>query len=294
MAEAVRLEFDRCPSSLPAYGRAFLGRRPARLAEGRSIPRIEASLSDVRVDPDQLSEYAEVCGFPHAESLPATFPHILAMPLHIRILTHGNFPLRPLGLIHIRNSITQYRDIAAREALAIECWVDGHRDTEKGNEFDMMTRVRVGEEVVWEEASTFLSRGPRRRKGARGSENLAACPREVCRVTSWAVDPDIGRRYAAVSGDYNPIHLFRASAKLFGFPNAIAHGMWSLARCVAEMGECVPNYPRRVDCEFKGPILLPAWVILEHCTACGSREFELCDSRTERLHIVGRVVPLEE
>lgn len=264
------------------------------LAEGQSIPRIEASLCDVRIDSELLSEYAEVCGFPKGGSVPPTFPHILAMPLHIRILTHGNFPVRPLGLIHIRNKITQYREISERETLAIECWVEGHRNTEKGNEFDMMTRVKAGEELLWEEASTFLARGPRRRKGGRGSENLANGPREVCRVTSWAVDPDIGRRYAAVSGDYNPIHLFRASAKLFGFPTAIAHGMWSLARCTAEMSQCLPNFPHRIECEFKGPILLPAWVILEHCASCGDREFELCDSKTERLHIVGRVIPLEE
>jgi acyl dehydratase len=51
---------------------------------------------------------------------------------------------------------------------------------------------------------------------------------------------DIGRRYGLVSGDMNPIHLSAPSAKLFGFRQAIAHGLWTKARALAAM---LPRQP---------------------------------------------------
>ena len=39
----------------------------------------------------------------------------------------------------------------------------------------------------------------------------------------WRLSGDLGRRYAAVSGDHNPIHLYPLTAKALGFPRQIAH-----------------------------------------------------------------------
>ena len=49
------------------------------------------------------------------------------------------------------------------------------------------------------------------------------------------------------------------SARLFGFPSAIAHGMWTKARCLAALG---PRLPAGFTAEaaFRKPILLPATV----------------------------------
>ena len=38
-----------------------------------------------------------------------------------------------------------------------------------------------------------------------------------------------------MSGDHNPIHLHPLTAKALGYPRQLAHGMWSLARCVAAL-----------------------------------------------------------
>ena len=57
----------------------------------------------------------------------------------------------------------------------------------------------------------------------------------------WRLPADLGRRYAAVSGDHNPIHLYPLTAKAFGFPRQIAHGMWTKARCVAAMENRLPD-----------------------------------------------------
>ncbi|QYX78182.1 MaoC family dehydratase [Streptomyces akebiae] len=76
-------------------------------------------------------------------------------------------------------------------------------------------------------------------------------------VVEWRLGGDVGRRYGAVSGDRNPIHLHPLGARLFGFPRAIAHGMWTVARCLAEHGTPPATLVRA---EFRAPVPLPGAV----------------------------------
>ena len=73
----------------------------------------------------------------------------------------------------------------------------------------------------------------------------------------WTLKDNLGRQYAAVSGDHNPIHLHSWSAKPFGFPRAIAHGMWTKAHCLASLR--LPD-AFETSVRFKQPILLPSRV----------------------------------
>ena len=75
----------------------------------------------------------------------------------------------------------------------------------------------------------------------------------------WVLPGGTGRAYAALSGDRNPIHLSALSAKAFGFPRAIAHGMYTAARALAEVGpRRGPTYRWQVG--FAKPVLLPTTV----------------------------------
>ena len=95
---------------------------------------------------------------------------------------------------------------------------------------------------------------------------------------------DICRRYGAVTGDRNPIHLHAWSAKLFGMPRPIAHGMWVKARCLAELGSALPD-AFTVEVRFKLPLFLPAQV------AFGVRDvgggFEVRDASSGKPHLSG-------
>ncbi|MEU6349804.1 MaoC/PaaZ C-terminal domain-containing protein [Streptomyces sp. NPDC047072] len=102
-------------------------------------------------------------------------------------------------------------------------------------------------------------------------------------MAEWRLAGDIGRRYAAASGDRNPIHLYPLTARLFGFPRAIAHGMWTVARCLAAHG--TPE-AALVRAEFKAPVLLPGTVTY----AADAERFELCGG--DRVHVTGGVYPL--
>jgi len=104
---------------------------------------------------------------------------------------------------------------------------------------------------------------------------------------AWRLGSDVGRRYAAVSGDHNPIHLYRLTARALGFPRQIAHGMWSLARCVAALENRLPDAVT-VDAAFKKPILLPGTVAFGQDPVESGISFALTSPRNGAPHVVGR------
>jgi acyl dehydratase len=221
------------------------------------VPQTTLVLPDVRVERDRLSAYDKVCGFPLRDQLPSTYPHMLAFPLHLRLMTDPAFPFPALGLVHIENAITQHRPIRADEPLSLKVWATALAPHPRGTRFTLRSEARVEEELVWEEASTILRRGRSTGEDGGGSRPPA---REVLPATAtWRLPGDLGRRYGSVSGDLNPIHMHSLSARLFGFPTAIVHGMWTKARCLAALD---PHLPDRftVEVTFRKPILLPATV----------------------------------
>jgi acyl dehydratase len=77
----------------------------------------------------------------------------------------------------------------------------------------------------------------------------------------WRLPGDLGRRYAAVSGDVNPIHLHPLTARAMGFPRAIAHGMWTSAHALAALGPATAQSSSS-HVWFRKPVLLPSTVAL--------------------------------
>jgi hypothetical protein len=285
MTVETRLEFDKLPGVAPAYLRT-LTNVGGGLEEGATIPDIEAEVAAVVVDRRKLAAYREVCGFAQRDSLPVTYPHILAFPLHMTVLTHRSFPLKLLGLVHIRNAITQHRAIGLDERLSLNVYVSGHREVPNGLEFDLATRFCDGSgNTVWESNSTMLSRGPG--GGKRGKKRDDEETFELDGYATWDAPIDIGRRYARAAGDFNPIHLSALSAKLFGFPRAIAHGMWSKARTAAQIEDQLEQEAYRLQVAFKKPVLLPSSVMLKYHPDDRGIGFVLMDPNGEIVHMQG-------
>ena len=105
---------------------------------------------------------------------------------------------------------------------------------------------------------------------------------------TWELPPALGRRYAAVSGDRNPIHLSALGAKAFGFPRAIVHGMWTMARCVAALDHRLPD-SFTVQASFRAPILLPATVAFGHTDTDEGIRFSVSGPHGQRNHLEGLV-----
>ena len=264
------LELTSPPALARELLRAAVARRPSRPAE---VPRLDVRLLHFAPDPVQLVRYREVCGFPADGYLPLPFPQVLAAPLHLALLNHPDFPYRLLGMIHVRNRIHQHHRLEERTPLCVHTWVEGQREVRQGRELDLHTHVEVDGTLVWSAFTTMLRRLPgadaRPREPTPASAS-APTEEEVrfasSRPTSWAVPEDTGRRYARASGDYNPIHLYALTARLFGFPRAIAHGMWTVGRCVAEMGEAAEAPALTLTSDFRRPLLLPSRVVFQTAT----------------------------
>lgn len=247
-------------------------------------------LPGLRVDVDRLAAYERVCGFPTGEdSLPLTYPHVLGFPLAMRIMSGRGFPLPLLGLVHTSIDITRHTALAASGTYELTVFVDRLAPHRRGTEAVVVTELRDGGALVWESTSTYLSRHrtePAPGDPEPGSAPAAPDPRPLPVLDEWRLAADVGRRYGAASGDRNPIHLHPLTARLFGFPRAIAHGMWTVARCLAAHG--TPQAVR-IHAEFRAPVLLPGTVAF---AADGAR-FELRGTGgAARVHVSGRVDPL--
>jgi hypothetical protein len=288
------LEFQALPAVAPGYLKALLSSGNG-LEEGETIPRIEARIRSVVPDPERVEGYRRVCGFPESYNLPLSYPHVLAFPLQLQVMTHKVFPLKLLGLVHVRNSISQYKAIAADKAVDLYVFVEEHREVKKGLEFDLVTRVYDGTgELLWESTSTMLSKADDKEADKKDKEESTQQPQvEFGRYASFRVPAGIGRLYARQSGDINPIHLSALSARLFGFPKAIAHGMWLLARTAAELYEELPTERMRYDAAFKLPVLLPSWVLLKYHPANSGLDLALLSEDGEKPHVLGQMAALQ-
>lgn len=269
------------PRALGSSMRPLARRLPGVSSPPSELPDEELVLRDARADQDRLAEYCRVCTFQIREVLPATYPHLLAFPLSMRLMTAGSFPFPVMGLVHVENRIRQRRPIGVDERLEVHVRTAGLRPHAKGRQFDVVAQVRVDGDVTWESTSTYLRRG--------GGDGGAPKERRESEQpptpdTQLAVPADIGRRYAAVSGDRNPIHLHPLSARLFGSPKPIAHGMWLKARCLALLEARLPD-AYEVEVSFKVPVPVPGKVTF----ASDDGAFALHDAKNEKPHLRGRV-----
>jgi acyl dehydratase len=270
-------------SAATTYPKALLRLIPF-VGGGDALPADELRREGVEVDRANLTAYQRVCGFPVSDRLPATYPHMVAFPMSMDLMTRLSFPFGVIGLVHVANEVRVLRPLAADERLDVTVRTADLRDHERGRQFDVVADATVGGEPVWRSRSTYLHREGGGSPGAKGDRDAPPAPSAV-----WSVPGDIGRRYAGVSGDANPIHLHPLTARLFGFPRAIAHGMWVKARCLAAVDAHLPD-AYTVDVRFKLPMLIPAKAAFStSAREDGSRIFAVHDARSGKPHVSGTV-----
>jgi hypothetical protein len=280
------------PGSPGLYARAAAplvpgaSRLPFVGGRGSQVPELELRLSDVEIDQRHLAAYARVCEFRLADTLPATYLHVLAFPLHMALMTDSSFPFPAVGLVHLENRIVVRRPVRVTERPSLRVRPTPIESHPRGRTFSIVTEARVDDELVWEEESTMLRRGGG--EGGDGKGSRPAEPEPLPTSATWRLDGGLGRRYAAASGDRNPIHMHDLSAKLLGFPRAIAHGMWTKARCLAALEGRLPD-AYAVEVRFRKPILLPAEVAFASAGEGDATRFSVRDVAKGTPHLDGTV-----
>jgi hypothetical protein len=279
---------------LKLYGKALAGatvlpvaRKLPGVSTPRELPARSVMREGVEVDREHLAAYDRVCGFRLRDQLPPTYPHIVAFPLAMELMTDTSFPFPVLGLVHIANRIEVARPMTAAEPFSVRVWAGDLAEHERGTQFEIHAEATVSDAVAWRGSSTYLHREKSSNKEKKSVSSDGAASLSGGHAV-WEVPGDIGRRYAAVSGDRNPIHLHPLSAKVFGMKAPIAHGMWTKARCLAALeGELHETYS--VDVRFKLPIFLPSKVSFDAAPRDGGWEFSVAAAKDGKPHLSGEV-----
>lgn len=254
MADPRTLTLDSSPNLAVLFARAVA----TSLGRGGPLEDVQVRRPNARVHLTQLAAYNKACGFVLRDVLPATYLHVLVFPLQVALMVDRRFPLALAGLVHVRNRIVQHRPVDAAELLNLRSSARALRPNEKGAQVELVGEVRVGNELVWEGFSTYLSRGASVPGEIAPEETVTAdlgsgAPAQAV----WDVAGDMGRRYAAVSGDVNPMHLSSLAAKAFGYPRALVHGMWTKAHALAAIEARIPE-TYAVDVALSQLLLLPS------------------------------------
>jgi hypothetical protein len=288
MSQSKRLRLNETPNTLNLYRRALFAKGLKGIPK---LPTTSITLANVKPDAKKVDRYRDVCGFKQDHNkLPLSFPHLLAFPLHLELMLLKNFPFAVMGMVHIRNEITQHRAINVLETMDVSCHFSDIRKTDKGYDVDIKTIIHITGELVWESISTNLVRKKTDITAIAKTPNNNSD--ELPYKEFWPLSTDLGRRYALVSGDSNPIHLFSLSAKLFGFKGHIAHGMWSKARVIAALHNKLNSDACKITVDFKLPIFLPTTIQMNYGIEGKDINFDVRDQEGQKPHMKGRISAL--
>jgi hypothetical protein len=279
------MTFSAPPAYGPMYRKILFGRRRPGLKPGGQLPELAAECASLEISAGNLAAFRQVCGIT-GEGVPVLYPHVMTGSLHFAIMTHDDFPISMMGAVHLRNHILQHRPLRVSEPYGVVCSLDAHRVAKAGIELDVSTVISSGGARVWESISTYFVRG---KYGEAGEPSTRAqlgggVPDEE--AAAWHIPPGTGRRYAKVCGDYNPIHLFPITAKLFGFKRDVVHGMWAAAVCFARLNAS-PDTAVQCDLLFKGPTFTHSDVRLLRAKGGDGVRFDLYCGKNPKPTIAG-------
>jgi len=277
------MSFTAAPDLKRVFARALAGSR-----RGGALPDVVAERRGVVVAPDAVVDYAHTCGFTVGTHPPVTWPHLLGFPLQAAVMARRDFPTPLVGLVHIANTITWARPLHYGERLDVRVHAADLRPHRRGRAVDLVTEVTAADELVWRGVSTYLARGAGDESAVQPAEPDVSALRDAPGAAQWRVDEGAGRRYAAVSGDVNPIHLHAVTAKVLGFDRAIAHGMFTYARALAAFGARLP-VAGTSTVWFRKPVPLPSTVRLAVDVAAG--QAVLYPARGNGVHLITTVTP---
>lgn len=298
--------------NVPKLGPLYAG---AALEAVKSRVTSNGSLRSLAVEPvvahhpgiseTQLEQYrrlfaGEAFDGSHRSSLPSVLVHIAAFPVQMGLMSGRDFPLSLMGMVHLKNVVEHHMPLRVNQPLQIRVGAENFRAHRKGTQVDIDVRIYPqgvdidsvdSSEVLWESVSTYLSVGtyvagkPREEQSRRGHGEFNP-PRKT---GQWSLSTRAGRDYAAVSGDYNPIHVSELAAKALGQPGVIVHGMYSAARMLE--GREPEDAGHRWSIEFEAPVKLPAKVAFAvEDVSERTQRFTGWNPRKNRRHFSGELV----
>jgi len=228
---------------------------------------------------------------------PATWETAQAMELFAGL----ERPLPAGGVLHVESELVNLRPIEADDHVRCRVELERADRVIRGIRLTLTARNWTGAgQLCTQSTAVFLARTREDPDAARHVPRPTARdegdprgepPERWDEVTRWRIAGSAGRRYAAVSGDWNPIHLFGWTARPFGFRRPILHGFCTEAMVAHALIEHRlrgdPGALRRLRIAFRAPLPLPATARLLAGEGIGTRWFRVTDHSGETIFAEG-------
>jgi len=250
-------------------------------------PRIYTK--QISIDNNHYAAFCEEVDWQRSAQIHPLYLQMLSLPLQMQCLLDKKSPFPLLGLIHAANHVECVEACDLREPFECRVRFNDVRPHSRGWEVDVSLQAFQHGQCVYRAISSYLVKVKAVHVAPKApnieyQEDVSDTPKT--QLGALDVTTDTGRRYAKISGDYNPIHLFAVSAKLFGFKRPIAHGMWTLARSISLIPLADTQVLTKVDCRFKRPVFLPSQINVYQTSVNPQRtKLDVMDKRSRHVHL---------
>ncbi|KIZ05180.1 hypothetical protein MNEG_2779 [Monoraphidium neglectum] len=257
--------------ALPNLGGLYLQLLRAAVRKGK-VPKTLTGHKEVKLalasatpfDTQCYATFLRLAGYDvPPKDAPLMYPIAESFRLSMLAMSHPDFPFNVLGSVLARNRTEAKRPLASEERLLVR--IDPNYVKNEKGDIEIIietTGATPNGEVVWTNSLTVIVINPKRERGPVGGKAAAAAEAPPARtlLATWSVPGDAGRRFGALTGDRNPIHLYSFTSQLFGFKRPIAHALYLVARLEAALVKAGHSaaYPAVFDTDFKRPTMLPA------------------------------------
>jgi hypothetical protein len=246
------------------------------IATNNAVPELPNTvLSHLHsIDPEHCQRYHKLVKWQPGIASVAhpCYLQILTLPMQLSLITKHPFPFKPMGLVHLANTVKVHKLLEQSATLQLDVSFGHVQKHKRGWVFEVDSKAFIDKELITEATSFYLARTKHGRLEQENSgiedyqspivnnfEPQITAPEHEVVTSSVTFATNIGRHYAKVSGDYNPIHLSKWTAKPLGFRRAIAHGMYSKALCLSRgLGKtlCSASSDISIATEFLQPLYL--------------------------------------
>ena len=289
LTETIEIKYEKAPGIWGSYLKALTVRRKG-LKPGNKIPNLKGILPQFKIDEDHLKSYFDACELESNYIMPVLYPHVLASSIYMNLLTHKVFPFGLIGSLHLRNHIIQHRQVNVDEVFDIEVEVIEQRAVKQGMEFDFTISLIIDGTRVWESISTWLTRGKFGKDyEATPNADILKTETDAKHFSDLYIPKKIGKKFAKITLDYNPIHISKTLAPLFGMKRDVAHAMWATGQALGRMDTIVYDKPVRIDLAFKGPLFLDNKSSVRTIEKKKALYFDYYCGKNDRPSINGRV-----
>ena len=185
-----------------------------------------------------------------------SFGYLPLQQAQLASMLHPTFGPSLLGLVHASQSF-DWQDVQQWPAGAIAIdsqWQAFRREGKAGTWLDCQQQVFdvASQQLLLKASSRYLTRQSWLQPLALANRveppTFADAPWSVMAQCTLRVSQ--GRRYAALSGDWNPIHLAHSVARWFGQPKALVHG----AALVSLLESVMPTPLQHCRIQFLKPV----------------------------------------